>query len=234
MKRSILFLLTASLAMTGTVLASPLRSADPAPTISPSPSPTSSVSASPSNTPPVSGTTSIRLSPSSRDIRFGKTLSLDGELDVEGCEGPFKIKVTQKVLGSKWSETLTDEIEMIGPGSFTFSFPADHSAVYTAVVAPRSDCSGSSTRTKEVTVRAQIRSDGIDGCPLSPRVSGKVLPKYPDTKVVLKDTKGKTVDRDRLNRSSGFKLKPGSCGGRYIIEWRSQSEANSAGMKVVS
>ncbi len=233
MKRSIIVLLTAFLAMTGTVLASPRRSSDPAPTISPSPSPTDTVSASPSNSPPVSGTTSISLSPSSRDIRFGKTLRLDGELDVEGCEGPFKIKVTRKVLGSRKTETLTDDIEMIGLGSFTFSFPADHSAVYTAAVAPRSDCSGSSSRTKEVLVRARIRSGGIEGCPLSPQVTGKVLPKYPGTKVVLKTTKGQTIDRGKLDRSSTFDLRPPSCSGRYLIEWPSQSKANSKGFLVV-
>ncbi len=204
----------------------------PPPTLSPSPTSTGPT-ASPTNS-GTSGTTSIDLSPSSKLIRFGKTLSLHGEVDQAGCSGPLTVRVSRKVLGSSRVEPVSDDIEMIGLGSFEFSFPADFSAVYTARVLPGETCARSTSTPKQVLVRAHIRASGIEGCPSAPSIEGKVLPDHPRTKVLLNNSKGRSVDRDRLDRSSGFTLHPPKCGVRYRIEWPSQDESNTEGFKVVS
>lgn len=209
----------------------------PPPTVTPSavasPSPSATPTPTTSGSVPTIGTTSVSLSPSSTRIKYGRTLRLIGRVDRQGCSDDLRIQVARRVHGIN-SYEVVDDIDMIGPGAFEVSFPADFTATYVAQVTTRSGgCSASSSSPREVRVHARIRAEGITSCSTTPTISGKVLPKYPGTRVNLKNRRNRVVDRDRLDGRSRFSLRAPSCGKTYRVVWPAQSAGNSQGSKIV-
>jgi hypothetical protein len=113
------------------------------------------------------------------------------------------------------------QVALSDDGTFEIETSPTINTKYFAEVGDGGDCPALSSKRKLVKVGPEIRISKLRQCRA---VSGRVAPNQWGTDVRLQRRAPKrwnTVDRDRLNRHSWFKLEFPTCRGPYRILWQS-------------
>jgi hypothetical protein len=212
--------------------ASASASASKSPSGSASPTHGSSPSASSS---PTQITTTIE---SNRPTtKYNKKFTLSGRVNPgEGCQRPFEVTLRKRKGGSNTATLLRTGIPVEKNGTWSFSTKSKVSATYTATVTSGNSttCETGPQSSTDVGTRVGISVDFGGACNAPQQVVGRVKPKHPKTKVLLKRKAGgkfKTVDKDKLNKRSAYDMTSPSCSGKFQVVWPAQDPSNAAGKR---
>jgi hypothetical protein len=220
---------------------SPSSSATAGPTVSPppstvpssSPSPSTSTGPSPSVTasqattaPPQSpGTASSSIETSRDKVNYLRPFTLSGRVETTGACTVEGVRIHKRAYGTT-SFRPQESLRVDRDGFWGTDVRSATGASYVAEPLVSEGCEARASDPVDMRVRV-----GIDIASAScRRVEGRVSPNHRGTRIVLHRREAgawNELDRDRLNRSSRFTLRPAPCEGRFRVSWPTQSERNS-------
>jgi hypothetical protein len=232
----------------GSPSASASSTSSTSPSESGSPSGSASATRSESPTPPPSSSTSTSSGPSPRGLilesngnrtRAGARVILSGEIisNDRSCEAFQLVVIRQRVAGSE-TETDFAELETDENGLYSMTFRARETAEYRAVAPAGDGCAEGTSSIEPIEVRVNVRISTPDRTPdrgSKIRITVRVVPEHPDTRVVLERRKGKgfvEVASRRLDADSRavFRITASWRGKRaFRATWPEQDDDHAAG-----
>ena len=167
--------------------------------------------------------------------KYRKRFTLSGNLKVgPDCGGPFSVEVRKRTMGSKGFEVIARKVAVDNDGSWKLTHRSKRSASFRVTPSGGNSCVETTSLPADVLVKAKVSVSLPEKCSAPKGIRGRVRPNHRGTNVVLKrrgNSGWKTVDRDKLGKSSSFRLVVRNCRAQYRVVWPKQAPDNLRGRK---